>query len=547
MVVLAQRTRGTANPESKNGTSSVGWVSDPNGRGTVTLLTSCLLTLGLCVWSAMHLNIPPRRMPALQLGLLYLKWSLIGVLGPELVVFTAWRQLNSARALRKEVQKSMATQDSKQSGSNYKVDVRSKHPQSWTIVHGFYAGMGGFAFDFEFDRPSDLAHCLPDLRRLTLTARGVSLLAKCGCLPNVSKEEIEDKSKADHLAKTLICVQAAWLLVQVFGRVAQKLPVTLLEVNTLAHVMCTFIIYLLWWNKPSMIYEPTHLKGDWVPAMCAYMYMSSQISIWERDRPTMRRRAWLDSELSALVYVLQTPEAPQSTPPNDMNDLPFRSLGELRPRQIVSDTPTSNGTNLLISKASEKVKVATVSDIKRWQLATRAIEQYPAIASRLKDSGETPQVFEPFTEELVTEHSTNWPTEDLLRGTGGLEMGMVLWCASMAFGAIHLSAWNEDFPSSIEAWLWHSSALWIASSGLLWLSINLIARLCPSINAFWDRCVALRAHWLCYLILGIACSICGLTYAAARLFLVIEAFVSIRALPPAAYDTPDWTEIFPHM
>ena len=407
VIFWVQRTRGTANLGSNTEISSVGWVSDPNGRGTVTLLASCLLTLGLCVWSAMHLNIPPRRMPALQLGLLYLKWSLVGALGPELVVFTAWRQLNSARALRKEVQKSMATQDSEQVGSNWKTGVHTKRSQSWTIVHGFYAGMGGFAFEFEVDRPSDLAYCLPNLRRLTLTARGVSLLAKCGRLPNTSKEEIEDKSKADHLAKTLICVQAAWLLVQVFARVGQRLPVTLLEVNTLAHVMCIFITYMLWWNKPSMIYEPTHLKGDWVPAMCAYMYMSSQISIWKRDRPTMRRRAWLDSELSALVYVPRPPEVPQSMPPNDVNGSTFRSPGELQPRQIVSDTPTSDGPSLVVSKASEKVKVATVSDIKRWQLATRAIEQYPAIASRLKSSRESSRVYEPFTEELVTEHSTN--------------------------------------------------------------------------------------------------------------------------------------------
>ena len=27
------------------------WVRDPNGRGTVGLLLSCVLTLGLCVWT----------------------------------------------------------------------------------------------------------------------------------------------------------------------------------------------------------------------------------------------------------------------------------------------------------------------------------------------------------------------------------------------------------------------------------------------------------------------------------------------------------------
>ena len=40
--------------------NTVGWVSDPNGRGTFGLVTSYVFTLSLCVLSAMHLNILPR-------------------------------------------------------------------------------------------------------------------------------------------------------------------------------------------------------------------------------------------------------------------------------------------------------------------------------------------------------------------------------------------------------------------------------------------------------------------------------------------------------
>ena len=32
----------------------------------------------------------------------------------------------------------------------------------------------------------------------------------------------------------------------------------------------------------------------------------------------------------------------------------------------------------------------------------------------------------------------------------------------------------------------------------------------------------------------------------ARAFIVIEAFVSIRQLPLAAYETPSWSQIMPH-
>lgn len=84
-------------------TATIGWVSDPTGRGTISLVFSCLLTLGLCVWSAMHLNIPPHEESSAQTLMRNLKWGLVGVFGPELVVLAAWRQYNSAKALHAEV------------------------------------------------------------------------------------------------------------------------------------------------------------------------------------------------------------------------------------------------------------------------------------------------------------------------------------------------------------------------------------------------------------------------------------------------------------
>lgn len=72
--------------------------------------------------------------------------------------------------------------------------------------------------------------------RLTITARGMAFLDHCGHLPDVSEADIEDKSKANNLAKALVIIQASWLLIQVIGRLAAKLPVTLLEINTIAHV-----------------------------------------------------------------------------------------------------------------------------------------------------------------------------------------------------------------------------------------------------------------------------------------------------------------------
>ena len=101
------------------------------------------------------------------------------------------------------------------------------------MTHSFFASTGGFAFEISDDE----AQCLPNgCKRLTLTARGVAFLASCGHIPNVSKADITDKSKANNVAKALVIIQASWMLVQVIGRLLAGLPVTLLEVNTIAHV-----------------------------------------------------------------------------------------------------------------------------------------------------------------------------------------------------------------------------------------------------------------------------------------------------------------------
>ena len=110
------------------------------------------------------------------------------------------------------------------------------------MTHDFFASTGGFAAEVHVGRPSagdeTQSSFLPKScpKRLTFTAKGVALLAQCGLLPDIPEEDILDKSKANALAKALVVLQAIWMLLQVLGRIIVKLPVTLLEVNTVG--MC---------------------------------------------------------------------------------------------------------------------------------------------------------------------------------------------------------------------------------------------------------------------------------------------------------------------
>lgn len=85
----------------------VGFKPQDGDRDTLSLIISCLLTLSLCVYSAVHLNIPYKREPEWRTRLREAKWCILGLFGPELILYVAWRQWNSARALSESIEKSI--------------------------------------------------------------------------------------------------------------------------------------------------------------------------------------------------------------------------------------------------------------------------------------------------------------------------------------------------------------------------------------------------------------------------------------------------------
>ena len=44
--------------------------------------------------------------------------------------------------------------------------------------------------------------------------------------------------------------------------VAQRIPISFLELNTFGRAVCVLLIYLLWWEKPFEVDYPTILKDQ---------------------------------------------------------------------------------------------------------------------------------------------------------------------------------------------------------------------------------------------------------------------------------------------
>jgi hypothetical protein len=81
-----------------------GWYEPPNERGTWDIILSCVLTLTICVWSALHLNVPCEESRLRDRNTRRLRWILLGIFAPELVVSTAFGQYLTATWLRREIQ-----------------------------------------------------------------------------------------------------------------------------------------------------------------------------------------------------------------------------------------------------------------------------------------------------------------------------------------------------------------------------------------------------------------------------------------------------------
>ena len=178
----------------------------------------------------LHLNVPAKDDDLWTLFVRRARWLMFALLSPELVMLFACGQWASA-------QRSVT-------------DMHSLGYKSWTMVHAFYADMGGFVL-----HP-------PDSTSFPITAKQVHYVVQQRYLPlpNITKKEIWDKSKADVFAKIVASFQAGWLVAQVIARGFQHLPVTLLELSTVALVTCTGATLFFWFNKPLNVETPTNLQ-----------------------------------------------------------------------------------------------------------------------------------------------------------------------------------------------------------------------------------------------------------------------------------------------
>lgn len=215
----------------------VGYTPSPNDRGTLDLLWSCIVTIALCTWKVQRLQVVSRSSST---GLIFLRkafWMLITLLYPEYVAWITFSQWQRSRRYR---------------------DVCG----DWTMQHRFYVDMGGLQVQLEGPTSSSLRlgrfeKGIEDVQKLeedenvrfTIRLHDLILLMKANVLPlpDIRLQDLKERSKNDTFVQVITTLQILYFVVHSLG---SRLPISTLELSTLAFVCCAALVEFFWWCKP---------------------------------------------------------------------------------------------------------------------------------------------------------------------------------------------------------------------------------------------------------------------------------------------------------
>jgi len=263
VIALDSNTTVSGKSNTQNANLKQGWTSQPDGRGTLDILWSCGITMFLCSWSMLCMNMPGPKESRMQI--LWRKSSLtaLGILCPELIFEIAFSQWLSARQSIQDFNSSgFGNRPAKDRWYKFKLIGNqstegtsignSCAEERWTMKEAFFADMGGFILHTRDQLPFPIdakqLHYLVSRRYLKL--------------PILDHRVIEDKNKVDGLLRTITLCQITWFVISVIGRWAQQLVVTTAELTTVSFILCSLGTAFCWWHKPADAVLAEVLESD---------------------------------------------------------------------------------------------------------------------------------------------------------------------------------------------------------------------------------------------------------------------------------------------
>jgi hypothetical protein len=141
-----------------------------------------------------------------------------------------------------------------------------------------------------------------------------------------------------------------------------------------------------------------------------------------------------------------------------------------------------------------------------------------------------------------------------LRGSDGNRLAGIGLVALSLYGAIHSLAWNGPFHSAAEAVLWKLSVATLTAVAPAVIVLFFIVSIGDKIEDKWKtmpfrcgKCLTLLLRFSYFAGLAILAALYIGLYFLARVYLVVECFISLPYAPASAFVLPSWPAYFPHL
>lgn len=458
--------------------------------------------------------------------------------------------------------------------------------------------MGGFIVD--------VSHLHNTLSRLTFTTKGLAFLAKHGHFVKISDAAVRDKSKADMLAKALVCIQVIWMLVQTISRRIVGYPITLLEVHTLVHVACAIGMYGLWFQKPLDIRDPAWVDASEFEDLLALMLLrnygfGTRVHVDDRDKPVPIKsvqHTFSNGSESAYLHVYPTSEKDQHvdatvrkkqslSSPDCITQAPAPHWSSSETPNVVSHHevagfdyslgPSMHGPavcSLISGQALECGVGPAMSVHNLWgtqvehqhgghlqiSLTSRDVRRWTIAARASRRTGE--ELYRDSPKGSVNYFTFHNPSIFLDRK--GLQAGFYAYfCAwasgglvaaltiCMFYGAAHATAWGFVFPTDVERLLWRIACIDTIAGVISLLAVFSVVVFFHEhghkllLKSFFTREPGIMPLLYRFVIL------IGLLnfpfFVLSRIYIITETFISLRHVQLGVYQTVQWTEYIPHL
>ncbi|KAL8683913.1 MAG: hypothetical protein Q9186_000124 [Xanthomendoza sp. 1 TL-2023] len=413
------------------------------------------------------------------------------------------------------------------------------------MSHGFYAMMGGFAVD--------VPNGIPEAEQfLPLNTEGFRFLSPHGIrivldvspdeIRDISPEELESKSKANMLAKSLT--------------LAQRIPISLLELNTFGHAICALVIYLLWWEKPFEVDYPILLQGPNLRKLQALTFM-------QEYEPSAK------SDIDVILYLVSR----RKSTSEQYEEIQERRRGIRELRKILTpshqnlkyhktestnrlDRPKSKFEKYLLRAIDEagvfpeyREEYTRICDeFRDIHISTTEMNRFDMATQIAEKSAQVLLVKNSDSQRALIERYKNWPNDPEFLA-GPFISGFI--AAAIFYGGLHILAWSAHFRSSYEQLFWRISACLVVG-GLPVIYTLLLSSLWVR-DIYHDRGCLWSSPWSRFIRDVLRCFLWGssllvlVAYIAARAYLVVECFINLSHLPAGVFDMPKWSAYFPHI